>query len=553
MWYLDHMEKKYTEAELTKYDKELLISLFMGMQQLTENLSRTCEQQKVQLEQVNQTMKLILEQLSISNQKQFGRSSEKMVFHEQLEMCFNEAEVTVATKYVDEPEMEEVCPKSYKRIKTKGKREEDLKNLPVIIINHELSDEELKESLGDKWKRLPDEVYKRLAYHPARFEVEEHHVYVYAGRDNQTIVRGNRPVDLLRNSIATPSLTAAILNSKYVNAIPLYRLEQEFSRNDLVLGRQVMANWTIQCGERYLSLLYNRLHKEIYNCNVLQADETPVEVSKDGRPAGSKSYMWVYRTGKMYDASPIVLYEYQKTRNTSHPREFLKDYSGTVVTDGYQVYHTLEKERENLKIAGCWSHARRRFATVVKALGEEKAKGTLAYDALKQIAEIYKIEGSLAEQSPEERQRQRQLTIKPLVEAFFAWVNQHQEQNSALPKSETGKGFTYCLNQEKYLKAFLEDGNIPADNNAAEASIRGFCIGKHNWHLIDTIDGAKASAIIYSIAETAKANNLKPYEYFQLLLTEIPKHMDDTNLNFLEALLPWSDSLPAECRKQNQK
>jgi hypothetical protein len=348
-------------------------------------------------------------------------------------------------------------------------------------------------------------------------------------------------------------LTAAILNSKYVNAIPLYRLEQEFSRNDLVLGRQVMANWTIQCGERYLSLLYNRLHKEIYNCNVLQADETPVEVSKDGRPAGSKSYMWVYRTGKMYDASPIVLYEYQKTRNTSHPREFLKDYSGTVVTDGYQVYHTLEKERENLKIAGCWSHARRRFATVVKALGEEKAKGTLAYDALKQIAEIYKIEGSLAEQSPEERQRQRQLTIKPLVEAFFAWVNQHQEQNSALPKSETGKGFTYCLNQEKYLKAFLEDGNIPADNNAAEASIRGFCIGKHNWHLIDTIDGAKASAIIYSIAETAKANNLKPYEYFQLLLTEIPKHMDDTNLNFLEALLPWSDSLPAECRKQNQK
>lgn len=544
------MEKKYTEAELIKYDKEVIISLFMSMQQLVESLSLTCTEQKVQLEQVNQNMNLILEQLNIAKHKQFGRSSEKMVYDGQLEMCFNEAEVTIAGKFVVEPELEEVCPKPYKRRKSKGKRDEDLKDLPVTVINHELSEEELKERLGDMWKRLPDEVYKRLVFRPAKFEVEEHHVAVYAGKDNQTIIRGRRPADLLRNSIVTPSLEAAIMNSKYVNAIPLYRLEQEFSRNDVILSRQVMANWTIQCGERYLSLLYDRLHKEIYNSQVLQADETPVCVSKDGRPAGSKSYMWVYRTGKMYNAAPIVLYEYQKTRNTSHPREFLKDYRGTVVTDGYQVYHTLEKEREDLKIAGCWSHARRRFAAVVKALGEEKAKGTLAYDALKQIAAIYKIEGLLSELSPEERQKQRQLTIKPLVEAFFAWVKKHQ--NDVLPKSETGKGFTYCLNQEKYLKVFLEDGNVPADNNSAEGSIRGFCIGKHNWHLIDTIDGAKASAIIYSIAETAKANNLKPYNYFELLLTEIPKHMEDTNLNFLEDLLPWSEKLPVECKKQNQ-
>lgn len=543
------MEKKYTKDELIKYDKETIISLFMSMQQLVENLSLTCAEQKAQLEQVNQNMNLILEQLNIAKHKQFGRSSEKMVYDGQLEMCFNEAEVTIVDKFVVEPELEEVCPKPYKRKKSKGKREEDLKGLPVTVINHELSEEELKERLGDTWKRLPDEVYKRLVFRPAKFEVEEHHVAVYAGKDNQTIIRGRRPADLLRNSIVTPSLEAAIMNSKYVNAIPLYRLEQEFSRNDVALSRQVMANWTVQCAERYLSLLYDRLHKEIYNSRVLQADETPVCVSKDGRPAGSKSYMWVYRTGKMYNAAPIVLYEYQKTRNTSHPREFLKDYHGIVVTDGYQVYHTLEKEREDLKIAGCWSHARRRFADVVKSLGEEKAKGTLAYDALKQIAAIYKAEGLLSRLSPEERQKQRQLTVKPLVEAFFVWVKKHQ--NDVLPKSETGKGFTYCLNHEKYLKVFLEDGNVPADNNAAEGSIRGFCIGKHNWHLIDTINGAKASAIIYSIAETVKANNLKPYNYFELLLTEIPKHMEDTNLNFLDDLLPWSEKLPAECKKQN--
>ncbi|OOM74309.1 transposase IS66 family protein [Clostridium puniceum] len=204
--------------------------------------------------------------------------------------------------------------------------------------------------------------------------------------------------------------------------------------------------------ERDISLLYDRLHKEIYNSRVPQADEMPVCVSKDGRPAGAKSYMWIYRTGKMHNAAPIVLYEYQKIRNSSHPREFLKNYSGTVVTDGYQVYHSLEEEREDLRIAVCWSHARRRFANVVKALGKEKAKGTLANDALKQIAAIYKVEGLLSEISSEERQKQRQLTVKTLVEAFFAWVKQHQ--NAVLPKSETGKGFTYCLNQEKYLKVF---------------------------------------------------------------------------------------------------
>lgn len=549
VWYLDHMDKIYTEAELIKYSKKDIISIFMAMQKTTENLSLAFAEQNAQLTEANQNIALILEQLKVSKQKTFGRSSEKIVYYGQLEMLFNEAEVTIVDKYVVEPEIEEVRPKPAKRKKSKGKREEDLKDLPVVIINHELNDNELKERLGEKWRRLPDEVYKRLAFHPAKFEVEEHHVAVYAGSDNETIIRGNRPVDLLRNSIVTPSLEAAIMNSKYVNAIPIYRLEQEFLRNDIVLNRAVMSNWTIRCAERYLSLLYDRLHSEIYHYQVLQADETPVLVNKDGRDAGAKSYMWVYRTGKMY-TDAIILYEYQKTRKASHPREFLKNYSGTVVTDGYQVYHTLESEREDLKIAGCWSHARRRFANVVKTLGKEKSKGTLAYDALKQIAAIYKIEGSLSELLPEERQRQRDLTMTPMVEAFFAWVKKNR--GFVLPKSETGKGFEYCLNQEKYLKVFIPDGNVPMDNNAAEGSIRGFCVGKHNWHIMDTIDGAKASAIIYSIAETAKANNLKPYNYFEFLLTEIPKHMDDKNLEFLDNLLPWSKNLPEECRKTNR-
>ena len=538
------MDKKYTESELNSLSKEELISLFLSVQTMADELSKTVAVQDKKLD-------LLLEQINISKQRQYGRSSEKMVCDGQLslnlDLALNEAEAAVTGLYVVEPEFEQICPRPYTRKKVKGKREEELKDLPVKVINHELSEEELSSRLGPKWKRLPDEVYKRLVFHPATFEVEEHHVAVYAGMDGQTIIRGKRPADLLRNSIVTPSLEAAIINNKYVNAVPLYRMEQEFLRNDIRISRQVMANWTIQCAERYLSLLYDRLHQELYKANILQADETPVLVSKDGRPAGSRSYMWVYRTGKMYESNPIILYEYQKTRNTSHPREFLKGYSGTVVTDGYQVYHTLEKEREDLKIAGCWSHARRHFANVTKALGKEKAKGTLAEEALKRIAAIYKLENELQHLRAEERKQQRQLKIKPHVDAFFAWVKSHLLE--VLPKSETAKGFTYCINQEKYLRGFLDDGNVPLDNNAAESAIRSFCIGKANWHLIDTIEGAKASAIIYSIAETAKANRLKPYNYFEHLLTEIPKHMDDKNLDFLDDLLPWSKNLPETCRK----
>ena len=208
--------------------------------------------------------------------------------------------------------------------------------------------------------------------------------------------------------------------------------------------------------EEYLSVFYDHLHRKIYDFDVIGADETPVEVNKDGRPAGSKSYIWVYRSGGISSTHHIVLYEYQKTRNASHPVRFLKDYEGICVTDGYQVYHSAEK---------------------------------------------------------------------PLVDVLFAYAKQHQ-----VPVGTQGKlarAVTYLLNQEKYLRVFLENGEVPMDNNASERAIRGFCIGRKNWQLIDTIRGAENSAIIYSIAETAKANDLKPYEYFEHLLTEIPKHMED--------------------------
>lgn len=218
-----------------------------------------------------------------------------------------------------------------------------------------------------------------------------------------------------------------------------------------------------------------------------------------------------------------------------------------MLTDGYQVYHTVEKELEDLTIAGCWVNARRRFDEALKTIPASTQKKSEAYIIMKQIQTIYREEGKLKELSSEERLKQRQVIIKPLVDALFVYLK--QKEASVPSKGKLRDGFTYILNQEKYLKVFLKDGDVPIENNASERAIRGFCIGKKNWQIIDTINGAKTSAIIYSIAETAKANNLKPYEYFEYLLTELPEHQDDTDRSFLEKLLPWSPELPEYIRK----
>ena len=536
------MALKYTEEKLNSFDKETLIQLFLSQQE--------------QLENIDHNLQLVLEQLADLKRHRFGRSSERHESDEQISFMevdgkivfFNESEAVAAEDDGAEPE---TVPRR-KPKKKQGKREEDLDGLPVVVIEHSMTEEELAARFGEGgFKQLPDEVYRRYGFTPAKVEVEEHHVKVYAGKKTDEIVKAPHPESLLRGSLVSPSLEAAVMNAKYVNAVPLYRQEQEFERYGLHISRQNMANWTIQCADRYLAVLYDYLHEKMYGYHVLQADETPVLVNKDGRPAGSKSYMWVYRTGRMYTDRQIVLYEYQRTRNASHPREFLKDFSGICVTDGYQVYHTIENEREDLKIAGCWSHARRRFDEAVKALPKAKQKDSRAYLALTMIQAIYREEKQLKELSAQERQDRRQLSVKPLVEAYFTWV---RENLPKVPqKSKTWEGFNYSLGQEKYLKVFLDDGEVPMDNNAAEQSVRGFCIGKKNWVMIDTVAGAKSSAIIYSIAETAKANNLKPYDYFEYLLAEIPKHLDETDRGFLDDLLPWSPDLPANCRKPDKE
>lgn len=540
------MAFKYTEEQLNKLDKELLVQLFLGLQDQMEGLTR-------QTQALNDKMQPMMEQLVLSKKSRFGRSSEKMAGPGQIRFMevdgeivfFNEAE---AVCDLDVPEPDSLEPQQPKKKKQAGKREADLAGLPVRRIDHYLSEKELAAEFGEKgWKQLPDAISRCYRFVPAKVEVEEHHVGVYSSKTDDRMVKAPHPKKLLPGSLVSPSLAAAVLNGKYVNAVPLYRLEKEFERYGLAITRQNMANWVIRLGESCFGPLYDYLHTLLYRYPVIQADETPVLVNKDGRPAGSKSWMWVYRSGCLYQKEQVILYEYQKTRNASHPRKFLKDYNGICVTDGYQVYHTLEKEKEDLKIAGCWVHCRRKFEEALEVIPKELRKQSVLDLLMNQIRAIYREEGKLSGFSADERVEKRQLVVKPLVDAFFAYVKQN---SGRVPKSgKAREAFTYALNQEPYLRVFLENGNVPMDNNASERAIRGFCIGKKNWEMIDTVHGASASAIIYSISETAKANGLKPYEYFEYLLTEIPKHQDESSTDFLADLLPWSEKLPEYIRK----
>ena len=538
------MAIKYTEEQLNSVDKSFLIQLLLQQQEQLEAITK-------ELHASNEKMQLLMEQVILGKQNRFGRSSEKM--EDTSQICFQEVDGTIvffneaeAVCDLNEEEPDELEFKSPKQPKRKGKKESDLSGLTVRRIDHYLSEEELEIEFGvNGWKQLPDAISKKYHFVPARVEVEEHHIGVYASKTDEHMVKADHPKALLHGSLVSPSLGAAIINGKYVNAVPLYRLEQEFQRYGLQITRQNMANWCIRLAEEYLSILYDYLHEELYFYHVIQADETPVLVNHDGRKAGSKSWMWVYRSGHLYQKRQIVLYEYQQTRNASHPREFLKGYDGICVTDGYQVYHTLEKELEELTIAGCWVHCRRRFDEALKLVPKSYQKESNAFLLMKQIQAIYREEGKLNDLSSDERLKQRQVVIKPLVDAFFTYL----KTISVSKKDKFGDAIGYALNQEKYLRVFLTDGDVPIDNNASERAIRGFCIGKKNWQMIDTINGAKSSAIIYSIVETAKANNLKPFDYVQYLLEEIPKHMNDRDCSFLENLLPWSEKLPVEIHK----
>ena len=547
-----------SEEQLNNLGKDALIILVASLQAQMDALRKQLDDANAHLADNNRQIELLTEQIRLMNQRHFGRKAEANLsdMDGQLTLfdSFNEVE-GFQKPDAPEPAVEEVTISSYRRSKTKGKRDADLDGLPARIFEHRLSEEELAEKFPDGYKELPAEIYKRLHIIPETFIVDEHHVHVYASKSNEgTIIKAPRPADLFRNSIATASLVASIINGKYVNALPLERQSKAYKCNGINLSTNTMANWVIKSTDYYLSLIYDRMHELIYDSKVIHADETPVKTMRIDNAKiknGKKTWMWVYRNRPSRSAHPIVLYDWQSSRRADHPRDFLKDFSGTVVTDGYQVYHKVASEREDLKVAGCWIHARRPFADIIKSIGLSMAKDTVAQKAYDMITDILHADNGFDDLPIADRKKQRQATLQAKVDAYFAWVKTKYSQ--VTHNSTIGKALAYSINQEKYLRVFLTDGNIPPDNNYAEQAIRPFTIGRKNFVLMETDNGARASAMLYSIVETAKANGINTYQYLELLLTELPGHAEDKNLSFLDNLMPWSPRVQKECPSKFKK
>lgn len=550
--------EQLSKDQLNSLSKEALIIIVSSMQDQLNSVQSQLDAANALLVDNNRQIELLTEQIRIMNQRQYGKKAESRLNDVEGQISlfdgFNEIEV-LSKPDAPEPEITEIVISSYKRSKTKGKRDEDLDGFPARIIEHKLTKKELEEKFPEGYKELPHEIYKRLHIIPETFIVDEHHVHVYASKSNNgVIIKAPRSVDLFRNSIATPSLVASIINGKYVNALPLERQSRAFRCNGVNLSTNTMANWVINSTMSYLSLVYDHMQELIYHSKVIHADETPVKVMRiegDKVKSGKKTYMWVYRNRSSAKSPPIVLYDWQPSRRADHPREFLKGFSGTVVTDGYQVYHKLGKERPDLNVAGCWIHARRPYAEFLKSIGKQAAKGSLALEAYNMITEILHIDNDYDDLSARDRKIQRQQHLQKRVDAYFSWVKAKYDQ--VTHNSVIGRALAYSIHQEEYLRKFLSDGNIPMDNNYAEQAIRPFTIGRKNFVIIESDSGAKASAMLYSLAESAKANLINTYQYFELLLTEIPKHMDDKDLRFLDDLMPWSPRVQKKCPSRFKK
>ena len=544
------MCQKYTPEQLNRMNHETNNDLIYQMQDRLDRLEHDYEN--------------LMEQIRLANQQRYGRRTEKLDQIAGQLSFFNEAEAS-CQENCPEPTIEEAvaAAKTPRKPKKKGQREEDLREFPQEEILHDIPASELDAAYGaGNWKGMPDEISWQLRFEPARWVAEKHVVKVYVGTGGShqdEFLRGDHPDTLFRGSIATPSLEAAIINAKYVNSNPLDRISRDFQANGLNLSKQTMSNWTVWTAERYLKPVYERMRERQLEAHVNQCDETPLEVIHDGRPAGSKSYMWVHITGELSSDPPVIVYEYQKTRHSEHPKEYYKDFRGVLVTDGLEQYHKLACETEGIENANCMAHARRHFANAVKAMGkknEAAVRSSIAYQALVHIGAFYDLEKGLKELPPKEREKERQTSIEPLVEAYFAWVKKTLREGKVPPKSETASGLRYSLNQEKYLRVFLRDGEVPIDNSACERALRNFTIGRKNWVIMNTVRGAQASAMIYSVTETARANDLNVYYYIRHLLTELSRHFAARRTlreDELETLMPWSKTLPEECYKKRRE
>jgi transposase len=474
------------------------------------------------------------EYVRLLRHQRFGTKSEK-VHPDQLRI-FNEAEQEVAEAVAKAKDADEISVPAHTR--RKGGRRPLPESLPCIEVVHDLPEEEkVCTQDGSRLVEIGREQSEQLEIEPAKLRRVRHIRPKYACPTcKQGVKVASVPPQPIPKSIASPALLAHVATQKFVDGMPLYRQEVALKRIGVELPRSTLASWMVKVG-RLAQPLINLLHEEILATGFVQADETRFQVLKEPRrKATSLSYLWVLRAGGR--ARPAVVYHYDPSREGEVAERLLEGFQGYLQSDGYSGYNTLGTQQGIVHV-GCFAHARRKFHEALKAQGggkkkAKRGKGSKAEQGFEWFRTLYRTERDLRDLAPEERYRARLERTKPVLDDMWAWLE--TSRGSVPPQSLTGKAMTYLHNQWPKLERVLEDGRLPLDTNDVENAIRPFAVGRKAWLFADTVAGAEASANLYSLVETAKANGIEPFAYLRFLFERIPaaEHLED-----FEALLPY--------------
>ena len=480
---------------------------------------------------------ILIDQIRLLRQQMFGRKTEKS--------SAIPSNVHIQTLF-DMPEPEEVDGKDEEVVvqghtRKKRGRKSLPEDLPRVEVVHDIPEEEKVCGCGGMKKCIGQEVSEQLDIIPAQVRVIRNIRLKYAC-DNCQCENTEGPAvtiapvepQIIPKSIATPGLLSYIMVGKFVDHLPFYRLEKIFRRIGVEISRATMCRWAMQVANA-CQVLLNLLQDELLSGFYVHADETTLQVLVEpGRSPATKSYMWVFRRGD--PERPVLIFRYDETRSAEVASVFLRDFKGYVQTDGYAGYNFLD-DWADVRHMGCMAHARRKFADIIKSQGKKRKKTGSADNALSYISKLYAIEKEIRKKkySPQEIYEIRQEKARPVLEQFHDWLRSRAPQ--VPPKSLLGKAISYCLAQWERLIVYLEDGHLSIDNNAAENAIRPFVVGRKNWLFAGTPEGAEASALLYSLIETAKANGHEPYSYLRFIFEKLPHA---TTLTEYEALLPWN-------------
>jgi len=491
------------------------------------------QRKDTELKHKNHQIEQLLDYIQLLRQKQFGRSSEKS--NKQQINLFDEAELEALLAELEEQLDAEVSvegpapgkPPVQKKKPVRRPLPADLKRIEKII---DLPAAE-KQSMGEDWVLIGYEKSEQLAVIP-----RQHYVIVtrrakYAPVNDevsgaeQGIKVAPRPDQIIPKSIGHSSVIADVAAAKFVDGLPFYRQEKIYARDGIDLSRQTMSGWIIQLEARLLPLM-QAMKQLLYEGKVLHIDETRLQVlNEPNRDNTQQSYMWVYRGG--LPAKPVVWFQYADSRSGHVPVDFLypqedrdkdteTERSFTIMTDGYRGYHALRKMPGVSGHAACWAHARRKFVEA----SQGRKNTAAAYQMVAFIGKLYQIERSIKDKTPDERKVIRLEKAEPILTKIKGWLD--GKANKALPKSLLGKAIHYTLRLWPQLVVYLEDGHIPIDNNPAENAIRPFVIGRKAWLFSGSPRGARASGMLYSLIESAKANDLEPKAYLNHLFEHLP-------------------------------